>query len=181
MRAAQDVRINRHATRALAEGRAALGPDRGSSHQSRISMARYRRSGPGSRAESLKVSICFPVYLANGPSCCRGIWSEGDHGHARERMPPALAGALGRFVLGPGRAKTFFLPQKTARNEWRSTSTRPLSIFAVSSLESTLAQPRATLSDLNGHTARTTTHAPHAWIAARSGLIPTMFITRVRL
>jgi len=33
-------------------------------------------------------------------------------------------------------------------------------------------------SDLNGHTARTT---PQARIAARSGLIPTMFITRVRL
>src|SRR5882757_5956920 len=37
------------------------------------------------------------------------------------------------------------------------------------------------LSDLNGHTARTTVHAPQARIAARSGLIPTMFITRVRL
>src|SRR5882757_3625842 len=37
------------------------------------------------------------------------------------------------------------------------------------------------LSDLNGHTARTTVHAPQARIAARSGLIPTMFIRRVRL
>src|SRR5258708_39035129 len=54
-------------------------------------------------------------------------------------------------------------------------------IFAVSSLESIRAQPRATLSDLNGYTASTTVHAPHARIAARSGLIPTMFITRVRL
>ena len=43
------------------------------------------------------------------------------------------------------------------------------------------AQPRATLSDLNGHTARTTIHTPHARIAARSGLIPRRFITRVRL
>src|SRR5260370_39800844 len=54
-------------------------------------------------------------------------------------------------------------------------------IFAVSSLESIRAQPRATLSDLNGYTASTTVHAPHARIAARSGLIPRMFITRVRL
>src|SRR6476646_6207172 len=36
------------------------------------------------------------------------------------------------------------------------------------------------LSDLNGHTARTTVHAPQTRIAARSGLIPTIFITRVR-
>src|SRR5450631_591944 len=54
----------------------------------------------------------------------------------------------------------------------RSTSTRPSEhILAVSTLESIRAQPRAALSDLNGHTARTTVHAPHAWIAARSGLM----------
>ena len=75
-----------------------------------------------------------------------------------------------------------FPPPKTAGNWARSTSTRPSEhIFAVSSLESIRAQPRTMLSDLNGHTARTTVHAPHARIAARSGLIPTMFITRVRL
>ena len=44
-----------------------------------------------------------------------------------------------------------------------------------------LAQSRATLSDLNGHTARTKAHASHARSATRSGLMPTMFITRVRL
>src|SRR5450631_3468478 len=63
----------------------------------------------------------------------------------------------------------------------RSTSTRPSEhILAVSTLESIRAQPRAALSNLNGHTARTAVQAPHARIAARSGLIPTMFITRVR-
>jgi hypothetical protein len=51
----------------------------------------------------------------------------------------------------------------------------------LGSLESILAQPRAMLSDRNGDTARATAHGPHARIAARSGLIPTMFITRVRL
>jgi hypothetical protein len=51
----------------------------------------------------------------------------------------------------------------------------------VSSLESIRGHPRATLGDLNGRTARTTIYAPHARIAARSGLIPRMFITRVRL
>jgi hypothetical protein len=57
-----------------------------------------------------------------------------------------------------------------------------LSMFlAVSTLKSIRAQRRAALSDLNGRTARTSGQAPHARIAARSGLIPTMFITRVRL
>ena len=75
-----------------------------------------------------------------------------------------------------------FPPPRTARNQGRSTSTRPSEhILAVWSLESTRAQPRATLSDLNGHTVCTTAQAPHAWIATRSGLMPTMFITRVRL
>src|SRR6266436_7099824 len=57
----------------------------------------------------------------------------------------------------PGRVETFFVPPKTASNRARWTSTRPSEpIFAVSSLESIRAQPRAMLSDLNGHTARTT-------------------------
>jgi hypothetical protein len=54
-------------------------------------------------------------------------------------------------------------------------------IFAVSSLESTQEQPRATLSDLNGHTMRMTARTLYARIATRSGSMPTMFITRVRL
>ena len=81
----------------------------------------------------------------------------------------------------PGRVKTFFLPQKlhaTGRDPRRRDR---LSIFLLSSLESIRAQPRTTLSDPNGHTARTTIHTPHARIAARSGLIPRRFITRVRL
>src|SRR5258708_2105162 len=83
---------------------------------------------------------------------------------------------------GSRSCENVFPPPKTPCNQARSTSTRPSEhIFAVSSLESIWAQPRATLSDLNGHTARTTVHAPHARIAARSGLIPRMFITRVRL
>ena len=45
----------------------------------------------------------------------------------------------------------------------------------------TRAQPRAALSDLNGHTMRVAARALHARIAARSGLMPTMFNTRVRL
>ena len=50
-----------------------------------------------------------------------------------------------------------FSSPKTASNRARWTSTRPSEpIFAVSSLESIRAQPRAMLSDLNGHTARTT-------------------------
>src|SRR6266540_71895 len=74
-------------------------------------------------------------------------------------------------ALGPGRVKTLYPPPKTARNQRRSTSTGPSKhIFAVSSLESTRAQPRATLSDLNGHTARTTARAPHARIATRRRL-----------
>src|SRR4029077_16237028 len=79
------------------------------------------------------------------------------------------------------RVKTFFLPQKlhaTGRDPRRRDR---LSIFLLSSLESIRAQPRTTLSDPNGHTARTTIHTPHARIAARSGLIPRRFITRVRL
>src|SRR5258708_21442740 len=90
-----------------------------------------------------------------------------------------LAASISPF--DPGRVETFFVPPKTASNRARWTSTRPSEhIFAVSSLESIRAQPRTMLSDLNGHTARTTVHAPQARIAATSGLIPTMFITRVR-
>jgi hypothetical protein len=78
--------------------------------------------------------------------------------------------------------KSVFPPPKTARNRGRSASTRRSEhIFAVSNPESTRAQARATLSDLNGHTMRITARALHARIAARSGLMPTMFITRVRL
>src|SRR5882724_13716268 len=78
--------------------------------------------------------------------------------------------------------KNVFPPPKTARKRGRSASTRRSEhIFALSSPESTRAQARATLSDLNGHTMRITARAPHARIATRSGLMPTMFITRVRL
>src|SRR5467141_2106411 len=78
--------------------------------------------------------------------------------------------------------KNVFPPPKTARNRGRSASTRRSEdIFALSSPESTRAQARATLSDLNGHTMRITARTLHARIATRSGLMPTMFITRVRL
>jgi hypothetical protein len=96
-----------------------------------------------------------------------------------------LAARNGHSAIGafdPGRVRTFFLPQKlhaAGRNPRRRDRLSP--IFAVSSQESIRAQPRATQNDLNGHTARTTVHAPQARIAASSGLIPTMFITRVRL
>lgn len=49
--------------------------------------------------------------------------------------------------------------------------------FAVSGLESVRAS-RGVLSDLNGLTVGS---MAQAWIAARNGLMPTMFITRVRL
>src|SRR6266436_770909 len=84
--------------------------------------------------------------------------------------------------MGPGCAKTLFLPPKTARNRGPSASTRRSEhIFALSIPESTRAQARVTLSELNGHTMRITARAVHARIATRSGLMPTMFITRVRL
>src|ERR1700681_2028076 len=78
--------------------------------------------------------------------------------------------------------KNAFPPPKTARNRGRSVLTRRSEhIFALSSPESTRAQARATLSDLNGHAMRLTARALHARIATRSGLMATMFITRVRL
>jgi hypothetical protein len=82
-------------------------------------------------------------------------------------------------AYGPGRAKTYFLSQEPARKGWRHTSARLFEhVFSVGSLESILAQPRPMLSDRNGDTTRTTGHAPHAArIAARSGLIPAMFIS----
>jgi hypothetical protein len=87
-----------------------------------------------------------------------------------------------RAAFDPGCVKTFFLPQKLHATGDDPRRHDGLSIFLLyRSLESLRAQPRAMLSDLNGHTARTTVHAPQARIAARSGLIPTMFITRVRL
>src|SRR5271170_3356262 len=83
---------------------------------------------------------------------------------------------------GPDCVKTFFLLQKLHATGGRSASTRRSEdIFALASPESTRAQARATLSDLNGHTMRITARALHARIATRSGLMPTMFITRVRL
>src|SRR5712692_416985 len=97
-------------------------------------------------------------------------------------LQPASLGLTAdvRFVSRP--CENVFPPPKTASNQGRSTPTRLSEhIFAVSSLESSRAQPRTTLSDLNGHTARTTTCAPHSRIATRSGLMPTMLITRVRL
>src|SRR5450432_2930947 len=87
-----------------------------------------------------------------------------------------------RAAFDPDCVNTFFPPPKTARSRGGSASTRRFEhIFAVASLESTRAQPRATLSDLNGHTMRITARALQARIATRSGLMPTMFITRVRL
>ena len=83
--------------------------------------------------------------------------------------------------MGPGRVKTFSSPKNCTQPSVIHFDATVCAYFAVSSQESIRAQPRATQNDLNGHTARTTVHAPQARIAARSGLIPTMFITRVRL
>ena len=80
-----------------------------------------------------------------------------------------------------GRVKTFSSPKNCTQPSVIHFDATVCAYFAVSSQESIRAQPRATQNDLNGHTARTTVHAPQARIAARSGLIPTMFITRVRL
>src|SRR6266446_5221610 len=99
----------------------------------------------------------------------------------RDGGPPGLR-ILAGSGLGPGCAKTLFLPPTTARNRGPSASTRRSEhIFALSIPESTRAQARVTLSELNGHTMRITARAVHARIATRSGLMPTMFITRVRL
>ena len=115
------------------------------------------------------------------------LWHETD-------MPTALGNVRcqeqsGKHMLAlsfsgfdPRRVKTFFFPQKlyaTGRDPGRRDRLSIFLLYRV--LESIRAQHRATLSDLNGHTARTTIRAPHARIAARSGLIPRMFITRVRL
>src|SRR5260370_37767370 len=87
-----------------------------------------------------------------------------------------------RSAYDPGRVKTFFLPKKlhaTGRDPRRRDR---LSIFLVYRVWSQSGRNlELILSDLNGHTAHTTAHAPHARIATRSGLIPRMFITRVRL
>jgi len=101
-----------------------------------------------------------------------------------------VSGYIGPFATGQGSrgqlwvqaVRKRFPRPKDCTDRVRSPSTRPFEhVFAVGRLESILAQPRAMLSDRNGDTARATAHGPHARIAARSGLIPTMFITRVRL
>src|ERR1700716_3416421 len=87
-----------------------------------------------------------------------------------------------RVRSGSRLCENVFPPPKTERTRERSASTRRSEqIFALSSPESTRAQARATLSDLNDHTMRVPARAVHARIATRSGLMPTMFITRVRL
>jgi hypothetical protein len=89
---------------------------------------------------------------------------------------------MDNFRFGSRLCKNVFPPPKTARNRGRPASTRRSEdIFALSSPESTRAQARTTLSDLNGHTMRIAARALHARIATKSGLMPTMFITRVRL
>jgi hypothetical protein len=85
-------------------------------------------------------------------------------------------------ALGPGCVKTFFRPQKLLATGDDPRRHDGLSIFLLYRVWS---QPgrnlRLTLSDLNGRTMRITARALHARIATRSGLMPTMFITRVRL
>ena len=73
----------------------------------------------------------------------------------------------------------YFLPsQRAARNRGQSASTGRLSgFFAVSSLASTLGPAER---PERSHDAHTRTNSSGR-IAVRSGLIPTMFITRVRL
>ena len=115
---------------------------------------------------SMMLSVAAVAYV-NG-SIKMGGPPDGNYGHRTS-------------AKGPGCVKTFFVSQNCTQ-PGRSASTRRFEhIFAVSSLESTRARPRATLSDLNGHTMRITARALHARIATRSVLMPTMFITRVRL
>src|SRR3954468_17902959 len=78
----------------------------------------------------------------------------------------------------PGCVKTVFLPQKPHATGDDPRRHDGLSVFLLYRVWS---QPRATPSDLNGHTMRITARTLHARIATRSGLMPTMFITRVRL
>jgi hypothetical protein len=83
--------------------------------------------------------------------------------------------------LGPGCVKTVFPTQNCTHRGLSASTRRSEHIFAWSSQESTWAQAQAMLSDINAHTMRITTRALHARIATRSGLMPTIFMTRVRL
>ena len=147
--------------------------------------------GFGLRAPGLQV-LSTPDFRSRGPSRPAAVARFPAFSWSRPfvvplaKIPDPSAGAnvcKARDVRSGSRPSgNVFRPPKSAHNQARWTSTRPSEpIFAVSSQESIRAQPRATQNDLNGHTACTTVHAPQARIAARSGLIPTMFITRVRL
>jgi hypothetical protein len=84
-------------------------------------------------------------------------------------------------ALGPGCVKTFFRPQKLHATGDDPRRHDGLTIFLLIESGVNPGASSATLSDLNGHTMRITARALHARIATRSGLMPTMFITRVRL
>jgi hypothetical protein len=77
-----------------------------------------------------------------------GHWSSPADRPVCPRLQTFYCAAVNRG-LGSMPCENVFPPPETARNQCRSTPIRPSEhIFAVSSLESTRAQPRATLSDL---------------------------------
>ena|ERR1700692_3358702 len=124
----------------------------------------------------------YPLFQGVGGPL--SILTEFNVPHRARFKGPGRPPTAGRQILTanhPGRVKTFSSPKNCTQPSVIHFDATVCAYFAVSSQESIRAQPRATQNDLNGHTARTTVHAPQARIAARSGLIPTMFITRVRL
>jgi hypothetical protein len=78
--------------------------------------------------------------------------------------------------------KTFFLPQKLHATGDNLRRHDGLSIFLLYRVWSRPGRDLGTtLNDLNGHTMCTAGTSVHARIATMSDLMPTMFITRVRL
>jgi hypothetical protein len=92
----------------------------------------------------------------------------GQLGISRGGPPIERAVSAPDVGIGSRPCENVFPPPKAARNQSRSTLTQPFEhIFAVASLESTLAQPRATLSELNGQMAHTT-----AMISSKAAFMP---------
>ena len=81
--------------------------------------------------------------------------------------------------LDPGRAKTFFLPQKLHATGAIHVDATVSAYFCCIEFGVNPGTKSADAGRPERRTARTAICAPHARIAARSGLIPRMFITRV--